>query len=195
MISELAFLATEIRLLYVNFHLKLFTMFAHNQRGSSKSKITTALAFGGFTLIELLVSIVIIGVLSAIALPSYLNQAAKTRASEAKSFLGTINRSQQAYRLERNTFASSLADLDVQITGKYYVYSVGGGSSSSSTTAKAQNNQAAMKVSSAGVNQTGDSFTQIICETVDTQLVNTAPTVPIVNTLPLTCPANYANMQ
>jgi type IV pilus assembly protein PilA len=170
-------------------------MFTYNKRHSSKVKAVAALAFGGFTLIELLVSIVIIGVLSAIALPSYLNQAAKTRGSEAKSNLGTINRSQQAYRLERGTFAPSLADLDAKITGKFYIFSVDNGSDSSIATAKAQNNQASMKVSSAGVNQTGDSFTQIICETVDTKPANTAPTVPTVNALPLTCPINYTNTQ
>jgi type IV pilus assembly protein PilA len=171
-------------------------MFTQNQRNSGKiKKVETASTFKGFTLIELLVSVVIIGALSAIALPSYLNQAAKTRASEAKASLGTINRSQQAYRLEKGMFSTSLADLDVQITGKYYTFSVGGGSNSTSATARAQNNQATTKVSSAGVNQTGDSFSQIICETVDTQLANTVPATPIVNALPLTCPASYTNMQ
>jgi type IV pilus assembly protein PilA len=169
-------------------------MCTYKKRRSSKKKAETAVAMRGFTLIELLVSIVIIGILSAIALPSYLNQAAKTRASEAKANLGTINRSQQTYRLEKGTFSPSIAELDAKITGKYYLFLVSGNSSSTAT-ATAQNNLAEMKISSAGVNQTNDIFTQVICETVDTKPINTAPTAPIVNALPLTCPVNYVNMQ
>jgi prepilin-type N-terminal cleavage/methylation domain-containing protein len=48
----------------------------------------------GFTLVELLVSIIIVGLLAAIALPSFLSQEAKARGSEAKAHLGMINRSQ-----------------------------------------------------------------------------------------------------
>ncbi len=59
----------------------------------------------GFTLIELLVVIIIIGILSFIALPSFLAQAAKARASEARTIIGSLNRAQQAYYLENQQFA------------------------------------------------------------------------------------------
>jgi len=65
----------------------------------------------GFTLIELLVVIIILSILSAISLPSFLNQANKAKQAEAKQYVGTLNRVQQAYYLERSAFASTLTDL------------------------------------------------------------------------------------
>ena len=44
----------------------------------------------GFSLVELMVVIVIVGVLSAIALPNYLNQTSKAKATEAKSTVSAI---------------------------------------------------------------------------------------------------------
>ncbi|NJM47763.1 MAG: prepilin-type N-terminal cleavage/methylation domain-containing protein [Alkalinema sp. RU_4_3] len=65
----------------------------------------------GFTLIELLVVIIIIGILSAIALPSFLNQANKAKQSEAKQYVGSLIRAQQAYFLENSEFTSSSDEL------------------------------------------------------------------------------------
>lgn len=81
---------------------------------------------GGFTLIELLVVIIIIGILAAIALPSFLNQANKARQSEAKTYIGSMNRGQQAYRLENRAFANSFGNLAIGIPSitEYYTYRV-----------------------------------------------------------------------
>ena len=81
----------------------------------------------GFTLIELLVVIIIIGILSAIALPSFLNQANKARESEAKQYTGSMNRAQQAVFLEKTTFTTDFGNLGLGIASNTtnYTYSMG----------------------------------------------------------------------
>ncbi|HEY9298729.1 MAG TPA: type IV pilin-like G/H family protein [Phormidium sp.] len=69
----------------------------------------------GFTLIELLVVIIIIGILSAIALPSFLNQANKAKESEAKQYAGSMNRAQQAKFGEAGGFATTVDGLGIGI--------------------------------------------------------------------------------
>ena len=78
----------------------------------------------GFTLIELLVVVIVVGILSAVALPNLLGQVGKSRESEAKSNLGSIARSQQVYHYEKQVFADTLSKLDTanSFVGEYYNY-------------------------------------------------------------------------
>ncbi|MCC5656891.1 type IV pilin-like G/H family protein [Nostoc sp. XA010] len=89
----------------------------------------------GFTLIELLVVIIIIGILSAIALPSFLNQANKAKQSEAKTYVGSMNRAQQAFYLEQNKFAAQgdfgSLGLGIATETSNYKYTISGGGTTS----------------------------------------------------------------
>ena len=57
---------------------------------------------GGFTLIELLVVVLIIGILSAIAIPAFLSQTGKANDSAGKTQVGTLQTTIQTYAAENN---------------------------------------------------------------------------------------------
>ena len=185
---------------------KLLQHFAAKKKGN-----------GGFTLIELLVVIIIIGILSAIALPSFLNQANKAKQSEAKTYVGSANRAQQAYYLENGAFVNAVADfgdlgLGIETTTANYNYDLVAQQDGVLTqaqpwdpTAAALNPQASIKAYIGGVkigtSGTGEATTlAVLCEGDDapvaTGVVGTENLVAMDAATPgaPTCSAGYTDL-
>ena len=60
----------------------------------------------GFSMMEIMISMVIIGIISSIALPNFINQVQKSRQSEATSALVQLQTTLVAYADENNTTTS-----------------------------------------------------------------------------------------
>jgi type IV pilus assembly protein PilA len=60
----------------------------------------------GFTLIELMIVVAIIGILAAIAIPNFLSYQLKSKTAEAKTNIGGIKASQEAFRAEYDFYAN-----------------------------------------------------------------------------------------
>lgn len=69
----------------------------------------------GFTLIELLVVVLIIGILTAVALPQYEKAVAKSQSVQALSTLKSVAQAYSAYDLANGQWATSFDDLDIQL--------------------------------------------------------------------------------
>lgn len=65
----------------------------------------------GFTLIELMIVVAIIGILAAIAIPNFLRFQAKSKQAEAKTNLGAIGTTAEAFRAEYDTYNTAFSYL------------------------------------------------------------------------------------
>lgn len=65
----------------------------------------------GFTLIELMIVVAIVGILAAIAYPSYQNHIQKTRRSDAMIALGRLATLQEQYFFRENKYTDQFSDL------------------------------------------------------------------------------------
>lgn len=89
----------------------------------------------GFTLLELMVVVIIIGILAAVAIPSYRQYVVRTHRTDAKRALLDLAGRQERYFYTNNAYATSLTDLgsSTSAAGAYYALSINTPAGSSST--------------------------------------------------------------
>ena len=69
----------------------------------------------GFTLVELMVVVAIIGILSALALPSYNRYLVRAKRTQAQSFMHSVANKQEQYMLDRRSYAADLVALNMGV--------------------------------------------------------------------------------
>lgn len=83
----------------------------------------------GFTLIELMVVVAIVGILAAIAYPSYQDSVRKGRRSDALNALASVQLEQEKWRANHTTYTSTLGSGGLELSStspeNYYSLSLG----------------------------------------------------------------------
>src|SRR6478735_1073020 len=77
----------------------------------SRANTSTNRIAKGFSLIELMIAVAIVGILAAIALPSYSQYIIRTNRSAAETFMFQLANKEEQYLLDQRQYTSTVADL------------------------------------------------------------------------------------
>jgi len=84
--------------------------------------------FRGFTLIELMIAVAVVGILAAIAYPSYQDSVRKARRADAKSALLDAAQREERFFTENNQYTATLGtgglNLSATTTDGYYTLAI-----------------------------------------------------------------------
>lgn len=146
--------------------------------------------------------VIIIGILAAIALPSFLNQAAKAKQSEAKSYIGAINRAQQTYRIENPSFAADFESLELGIPDdtESYAYVIAEGTPVQALANANAKDGASLRSYSGGVVVMAGNGQTVVASCETSEVSDTAPGVTFApaatdSSLAALCPEGSESLQ
>lgn len=69
----------------------------------------------GFTLVELMLAVAIIGILAAIALPSYSQYLVRSNRAAAQSYLMELSQAQAQFKADSRSYADLVDDLELPV--------------------------------------------------------------------------------
>ncbi len=96
---------------------------------TKEQSVKRKMFLSGFTLLEIMITVAIIGILVALAVPSYWGVLERSRQREAVVNLGLLRGAQERYALEKGgVYTNTFNDLDAEdpsTNARFFTYTVG----------------------------------------------------------------------